>query len=571
MGDEVSPETLLTALLRLREALSESDLPLDDADMSVARAEREALLGQLDDHILPRLVRLDAPLLAVVGGSTGAGKSTLVNSLLGRAVSPAGVLRPTTRGAVLAHHIDDAAWFGADRLLPDLERVTDAGATLGQLRLTAVDGLPAGLALLDAPDIDSVEAANRRLATQLLRAADLWIFVTTAARYADQVPWEFLRSAAERGASVAIVLDRTAPASLREVGSHLSRMLASRGLGDAPLFSVPETTTQEGLLPDETVHELRAWLAELAADASARNAVIARTLHGAIGSLPRRSDVVSRARAEQEQVWARLHGAAVAAYADALDAVDAGCADGTLLRGEVLSRWQEFVGTSDLLSGLQERVGRARDRVTKAARGQAAPTQPVESAVGASLHTLIVEHAEAAAERAAAEWARVPAGAALLAGAPAGVGRASAELPAAAERLVRDWQGEVLRLVRTEGATRRSTARALALGVNGLGIALMVVIFASTAGLTGAEIGVAGGTAVVGQKVLEAVFGDQAVRRLAARARHDLRDRVGELFAGDRARLLSILDANPVPGGSAEALRLRARELAVLGPLAVAG
>ena len=44
----------------------------------------------------------------------------------------------------------------------------------------------------------------------------------------------------------------------------------------------------------------------------------------------------------------------------------------------------------------------------------------------------------------------------------------------------------------------------------------MVVIFASTAGLTGAEVGVAGGTAVVGQKILEAVFGDQAVRRLAA-------------------------------------------------------
>ena len=43
----------------------------------------------------------------------------------------------------------------------------------------------------------------------------------------------------------------------------------------------------------------------------------------------------------------------------------------------------------------------------------------------------------------------------------------------------------------------------------------MVVVFASTAGLTGAEVGIAGGSAVLGQKLLEAVFGDQAVRRLA--------------------------------------------------------
>ncbi len=71
--------------------------------------------------------------------------------------------------------------------------------------------LPAGIAILDAPDIDSVVIANRELATQLLAAADMWMFVTTAARYADAVPWEFLRDAVTRGTAVAIVLDRVAP------------------------------------------------------------------------------------------------------------------------------------------------------------------------------------------------------------------------------------------------------------------------------------------------------------------------------------------------------------------------
>ena len=57
--------------------------------------------------MLPRLRRLDAPLLAVVGGPTGAGKSTLVNTLVRQRISAAGVLRPTTRSAVLAYNPAD--------------------------------------------------------------------------------------------------------------------------------------------------------------------------------------------------------------------------------------------------------------------------------------------------------------------------------------------------------------------------------------------------------------------------------------------------------------------------------
>src|SRR5690606_6616252 len=103
----------------------------------------------------------------------------------------------------------------------------------------------------------------------------------------------------------------------------------------------------------------------------------------------------------------------------------------------------------------------------------------------------------------------------------AGLGRASRDFRARAERSVRDWQHDVLELVRTEGADKRATARFLAYGVNSLSVALMIVVFAHTAGVTGAEAGIAGGSAVLGQKLLEAVFGDQAVRRLAARARED--------------------------------------------------
>ena len=110
------------------------------------------------------------------------------------------------------------------------------------------------------------------------------------------------------------------------------------------------------------------------------------------------------------------------------------------------------------------------------------------------------------------------------------------DLGARVERLVRDWQGELLELVRTEGRDRRTTARVAAYGINGVGLLLMLISFAHTAGLSGAEVGIAGGTAVVAQKVLEAIFGDQAVRDMAAKARKRLLEHVEELYAGERAR-----------------------------------
>ena len=120
---------------------------------------------------------------------------------------------------------------------------------------------------------------------------------------------------------------------------------------------------------------------------------------------------------------------------------------------------------------------------------------------------------------------------------------------------MREWQQDVLKMVRTAGAAKKSTARFLAFGVNGLSVALMVVVFAHTAGVTGAEVGIAGGSAVIGQKLLEAVFGDQAVRRLAAEARKDLQRRVVGLLDGERARYLEVLDKLSIGPDTAEKLR----------------
>jgi hypothetical protein len=541
----------------------DTPIPFDAADADEGREARAALLKQLDDYIMPRLIQIEAPLLCVVGGSTGAGKSTLVNSLVGHRVTEPGVLRPTTRSPVLVHNPDDAHWFGPDRLLPELRRVDYVTHDQSTLQLVATHDLPAGIAILDAPDVDSVEAANRELAAQLLAAADLWLFVTSAARYADQVPWEFLKEAAERSTAVAVVLDRTTPKAVREVASHLARMLTARGLGDSPLFTVPECPVDDrGLLPPEAAVAIRSWLETLAASSAARNVVIRKTLDGALKSLGHRVRSVSDVMVTQEQLSGQLRADATNAYADALKGVEEACADGTLLRGEVLARWQEFVGTGELMKSIEDKVGRIRDRLVSAATGRPQPAQQLTVAVESGLQTLLTEYAESAAERAALAWRTQSAGPQLLEQSMADLSRASRDFSARAERTVRDWQAGVLELVRKEGSDRRATARFLAYGVNGLGVALMVVVFSYSAGLTGVEVGVAGGTAVVGQRILEAVFGDQAVRRLVDAARQDLHRRVDEeLWQPELQRFLDLLDTNAVPVGAADQLLVLSREI----------
>jgi Dynamin family len=551
-----TPTDMITALVRLREALQAAHLPLDLPGVEERRKEQREMVDQIEDYVLPRLIQIDAPLLTVVGGSTGAGKSTLVNSLVGERVTEPGVLRPTTRSPVLVHNPADTDWFDKERILPDLARTTRASGDPGALQLVPSESVPVGLAILDAPDIDSVEERNRILAAQLLAAADMWLFVTSAARYADQVPWDFLKAAAERSTAVAIVLDRTPPDAIGEVSGHLARMLTTRGLRESPLFTVAEGPVDEdGLLPPAAVADIRTWLHSLAADSNARAAVVKQTLEGAIRTISHHAHDIADAAAAQDKMVARLRKDVDSAYDEALEEIDQASADGTLLRGEVLARWQEFVGTGELLRSLESKVGWLRDRIVAAFKGHPHQAEKVSVAVESGLETLILEHAENAAERAEASWSSVQAGRHLLEDSGRDLGRASRDFRARAERAVRDWQRGVMEMVRTEGAEKRSTARYLAFGVNGLSVALMIVVFASTAGVTGAEVGIAGGSAVIGQKLLEAVFGDQAVRRLAANARKDLNHRVTELLDSERRRFLDVLEGLGVASAAAENVR----------------
>jgi energy-coupling factor transporter ATP-binding protein EcfA2 len=555
VSTEVHPLELTRALDRLGAELAGVGFPLRTPSAREGERVRSELAGQIRDYLLPRLRQMDAPLLMVVGGSTGAGKSTLVNSLVGVEVSPAGVLRPTTRAPVLACHPDDLGWFSDDRILRGLARTSGGPAGAGGLELVPTERLPTGLALLDAPDIDSVVEANRSLAGQLLAAADSWLFVTTAARYADAVPWDLLGAARERGTSLSLVLDRVPPEAIADVSAHLRAMLEERGLAGTPVLVVPEVVLEQGRLPAEALAPVRSWLDELAADAHARAGLVRRTLTGALDSVPGRAAKVRAALAEQEAAADELGDAVARAYAAAADEVDETVRSGALLRGEVLARWHDVVGTGDVMRALEARVGWLRDRVKSIMTGAPTADAELRTAVQTGVDAVVLAAADRAADRAAGAWRHDPAGRPLLEDAGR-LDAASPDLAARTGEAVRAWQGEVLELVRSEGSGKRTSARLASLGINGAGLTVMIAVFASTGGLTGAEVVVAGGTSALSQKVLEAVFGDQAVRTLAARARERLMVRVSELLDDEAARFAHVL--HPVTPGPGQLERLDA-------------
>ena len=555
------PPDLAAAVATVRDRAAALRLGLEVPGADPARRSRHELVRQVEDYLLPRLSRLDAPLLAVVGGSTGAGKSTLVNTLVGAPVTAAGVLRPTTRSPVLLCAPGDERWFADGRVLPGLARTSGSADGGVSLQLVPHPAVPPGLALLDAPDVDSVVAGNRELAAQLLAAADLWIFVTTAARYADAVPWELLHTAERRGTALAVVCNRIPGPAIGEILEHLHQMLATGGLSRAALFGVPEVPLADGVIPPYAVAPLKDWLLGLAADAAARAEVVRGTLDGALRSMAERAPALARAADEASAAAAALLEDADVLYAAAVRDVDDGVRGGSVLRGEVLARWQEFVGTGELLRGLQSRVGRARDKVTSVLTGRPMASEEVADAVESSVESLVRAAADRAAERTAEAWRGRPGGAALLGASRSVLARSSPEFTDRLRTEVRAWQGDVLALVSGQGAQRRTAARLASFGVNGAGLVVMLAVFAQTGGLTGAEIAVAGGTSALSQKLLEAVFGDGAVRALATQARLDLMDRVERLLAAETDRYRSLVLANAPDPAAAAALRSAAAAL----------
>lgn len=481
-----------------------------------SRGDAQRALRRLQDVVLPRLEDADAPLLIVVGGSTGSGKSTLVNSLLGRNVSRAGAVRPTTRRPVLVCAQSSRAWFMSDRVLPRLAKhAGEGGDSLDAITVTVDDQLWPGVGILDAPDIDSVEEGNRRLAAELLDGADLWVFVTSAARYADAVAWRHLEDAGSRGLRVAIVLNRVPVGAAEEVREDLASLARQRGLGEVMIVTVEEQPLTDGRLPAAAIAPIGAYLESIGRDAQERAAIVRRSLSGAVSSsLQETAHALEAARERNREFEAASEDVRQLVASYAREASSSSSDD--VLRGEVSARIAEVLGSWDMTKTVSRVFSGLSSRLMGAIRGQAAPDVQVQRDLTGGLAQRLADQYHRA-------WQESVRRARSLVDTSSFDEFLDVDAVAQrARRVAQEWTSEVTELIRAQAESSRVSGRMLAGGINVVTVSLMVAAFSMTGGLTGVEVGIAGASAALSQTVLEAYFGERTVRSMAEQARDAL-------------------------------------------------
>ncbi len=156
--------------------------------------------------------------ITLIGG-TGTGKSTIFNSLCGDMLSQAGIERPKTSGPIVFAH--GSADLERDLPLEDVvvERISKedllsrsgTGALGGEGRMVFVEHTReslAHLAIVDTPDLDSLEIRNRRIVEELMLLSDVVLFVTSQEKYADEVPFRFFKRFYREGKKYFFVLNK---------------------------------------------------------------------------------------------------------------------------------------------------------------------------------------------------------------------------------------------------------------------------------------------------------------------------------------------------------------------------
>ena len=555
---------------------------------SVAATGRATRLGDhLAGHVRVRAASLDAPLLVLLLGPTGAGKSTLFNTIAGRAASPTGVLRPTTRTAVVLVHPDDRAGL----LLGTLSRIET-----GRLRIVEDASISPGLALVDAPDVDSIEHANRDLADQLVEAADLCLFVTTATRYADRVPWTVLGRIRERGLPLQVVVNRMPPDALdqAELLADIERLFEEAGLGGlveagsrtaAAPAAVPDgasvdtgfdhatrtDTTPRDAWRDETpafdavgvpvmatpmqlvgiregavvagaesldrtaVEPVTARIQELRADRDARIELAAKALTGSLAGLGQLLDEIADDCEHEAIDVDALHRGAAHHFERGLIGLREELGRGRFLREEAVRQWHDFVGADQMTRFFSDGIGRVKGAFAALIRPASPPVAEVQAATTDDLLAVARMHVAESIRRTATSWADVATTGPVLAAQPE-LWSPSPDFDDRLRSRLETWIESIGAEIQETGRPKRVLARGASLGVNALGTGVMLSTFMHTGGLTGAEVGVAAGTAFLNHKLLSALFGEAAMTELINGARQRLDEALAVTFAEERAR-----------------------------------
>jgi hypothetical protein len=267
-------------------------------------------------------------------------------------------------------------------------------------------------------------------------------------------------------------------------------------------------------------------------------------MHG----VPHAVETIAREIEEEQKAVADLRTAADTAFEERRRGLDDELGRGAFLRAEVLRQWQDFVGAGQVARFLSDGIGKVVASVRSIFEPPTrAPAVEVRDAAFADLVALVVQHADTAAQRTASAWSEDRYGALALAGDDS-LWRSSVTLPERLTAELETWAVGIGERIRELGARRKGWAQAASLGVNALGTSAVLAVFVHTGGLTGAEVGITAATAVVNQKLLEAIFGEANVAAFVADARGDLRQLLDRAFVDERGRFEGALGSTGDPG-----------------------
>lgn len=379
MSSQPAASRLARLVTETIEALDGVTFPLAVPGILALRDSKKALHTQLSTRLLPHLLKEAVPAIVVFGGSSGAGKSTILNSLIERDVSEASVIRPTTKTPVLVYHPQDEGAIAGHLLLELCDVIVTESA------------IP-GIVLIDAPDLDSIDAENRATSQTLLNAADLWIFVTTASRYGDHLAWSTLTEAFDRGMTTAVVLNRLPARAKRAVRADLMNRMATSGMGESPLFIMDDAGPTSGRLEPDRVAELKSWL-ELMRSTRASKSLVARTSRALMPAIRRELlDLADAATAQTDAANSLREGVEQAGLAPR-EKLRKVLDTGRLAHGAPTTQWLSLASTGGALSSLVS--GRdllfAQRSIAKRDRAAADIAAAIDDALRVSLTKALID------------------------------------------------------------------------------------------------------------------------------------------------------------------------------------
>lgn len=224
----LSVDELRSRSTSLREAVDAGGELLDPR----AAARATEVIDKVDERT--RLV--GGHTVVALAGATGSGKSSLFNALVGAEVAQAGMRRPTTSTPTAGVWGEEPVGELLDWLEVGARHSVDGSGELD------------GLVLLDLPDFDSRESANREEARRVLELVDVFVWVTDPQKYADAVLHdEYVSVLREYGAVTLVVLnqaDRLKGDGVERVSADLARLLERDGVPDAKVVATSTKTGQ---------------------------------------------------------------------------------------------------------------------------------------------------------------------------------------------------------------------------------------------------------------------------------------------------------------------------------------